>query len=922
MRRRQLHHKITTLSHDRAHSQRVADAPVLTDSTRHQILYEWNDTRAEFPNVCVHELFEQQVLRDPGAVAVVFNQRLLSYGELNERANQVAHYLQKLGVGAESLVGVCMQRSPEMVIALLGIWKAGGAYVPLDPAYPRERLSFMLKDAGVKVLLTEEKCVGLSLSAGGLVVCLDGGWPIIAQESGENLAAVATPSNLAYVIYTSGSTGQPKGVMILQRGLVNYLWWAMRNYAVDAGSPVPIHSSIAFDSTVASLYPPLLSGGQIEILPEKVGAESLVAALGEMKSRSKVVITPAHLELLTQAIAPEEMGRLTTVLVIAGEPLLAERLSQWRDFAPLTRVFNEYGPTETTVGCCAYEVQADDTRSGAVPIGQPIANVQLYVLDADLRPVPPGVVGELYIGGAGVARGYLNRPELTRERFVDDPFSEQNGSRLYRTGDLVRYVKARTLEFRGRIDDQVKIRGYRIELGEIEGALAGHPGVQCCKVLAREDTPGDKQLVVYVIAREKESLKTDSLQNFLRQRLPKYMVPAYFVFLDSLPLNRNGKVDSQALPAPSCQNVTPNQKFVAPRNEAERRLAAIWIELLKVERVGIHDDFFDIGADSLMALRALSKIRDRFGMAPSMETFYASATVATIAAVLKRLEEERDRPPIMAPVRQGRKEPPFVWIGPATQGRVLSAQLDSNQPFIAIGIGSEIVNQPMPLHRMEEIAAHLVSALRKKQPRGPYRLGGYCLSAVFAYEVARQLTMMGQEVELLVLFEPLNPRQSAAVRLITELRRTYIRVGLHLGKLRRMHKAEIPAYARSWWKSFKAVLRDQLWGIFARSRFLNSRLRSPELEKILFFAANSYTPKALACPTVIFRSKDGPILSAGDPYFGWRELLIGPSETHEVSGDHEGIFREPNVRILAEKLRGCLNSARRSATFSDELAVD
>jgi amino acid adenylation domain-containing protein len=722
------------------------------------------------------------------------------------------------------------------------------------------------------------------------------------------------PSYLAYVMYTSGSTGQPKGAMIQHSGLVNYLCWAIKAYEVEGKGSVPVHSSIAFDSTVASLYPPLLTGGQIELLPEDVGAQNLLAALRKTKNRSKVVVTPAHLELLNQQLSPEEMAGMTKVLVIAGEILPAERLSKWRDFAPATRLFNEYGPTETTVGCCAYEVQAEDPRNGPVPIGSPIANAQLYVLDPDLQPVPPGVTGELYIGGAGVGRGYLNKLELTRERFLSDPFSGGSGARLYKTGDLVRYRKDGTLEFLGRADDQVKVRGYRIELGEIETTLAGHPGVQSCTVLAREDSPGNKQLVAYLIARGSESADTENLKKFLKQRLPDYMVPAYFVFIDSFPLTQNGKIDRKALPTPSYKDALAAQEFIAPRTETEKKLAAIWMEVLKVERLGIHDDFFDLGGDSLLAIRVMLQIREVFGVVLSMHTFCPSATISGLSKALEGREEFGDRLAYAVAVQQEGKEPPFFWIGPRTRGSSLSDQLGSDQPFFGIGLEPQMVDQLKTPYRMEEIARHLVLALREKQPQGPYRLGGFCLGAVAAYEVARQLMMLGQDVGLLVLFEPLNPLQSARVRFATGLRRMNIRVGFRLSELRRLGISEFPVYALSRWQGVKCLFRDMLWRISARSRFPKRQFRSPDLEKILFYAASSYEPRQLACPTVIFRCKDWPMLSAGDSYFGWREFLTGRSETHEIPGDHTGIFHEPNVKVLAEKLKLCLQDACQTGT--------
>ena len=384
-----------------------------SEDEREQLLYRWNDTASEFPDRCVHELFEQQAKRYPDAIAVVGRGQQLSYDELNRRANQLAHHLRRRGVGPESLVGVCLERSPEMVVALLGVWKAGGAYVPLDAAYPPERLAFMVSDAEVQVLLTEERCRALFSSMDDRTICMDSDWPAIAGEECENLSSGANSSNLAYVIYTSGSTGKPKGAMILHRGLVNYLWWAIREYGVRKGGSVPLHSSISFDLTITSLYPALLAGATVEMLEEGVGAQNLLAALRRRKDRDLVKITPAHLELLGQQLRPDEVAGMTNVFVIGGENLLADGLRLWRSSAPETRLVNEYGPTETVVGCCVYQVRPDDPQTGPVPIGRPIANTQLYILNEALQPVSVGAMGELYIGGAGVARGYLNRPELS-----------------------------------------------------------------------------------------------------------------------------------------------------------------------------------------------------------------------------------------------------------------------------------------------------------------------------------------------------------------------------------------------------------------------------------------------------------------------------------------------------------------------------
>lgn len=616
----------------------------LSESDENKILYGWNETRVEYPDVRVHELFEQQVARTPDAIAIVFGDRTLTYRELNERANQVAHFLIERGVGPDQLVGVSLYRCPELVLALLGVWKAGGAYVPLDPAYPVERLAFMVSDADISILLTETKCKHLFPSAAQATVCLDSEWKrTFAERSTVNPTTAGSPSDLAYVMYTSGSTGKPKGAMIVHRGLVNYLLWAVEAYRVEPGGSVPVHTSVSFDLTVTSLYPVLLVGGSAELVAEDMGAQNLLAALRRGKHRSLVKITPAHLDLLSQQIRPQQMTGLTKVFVIGGENLTAESLALWRAFAPDTRLINEYGPTETVVGCCVYEVNADTPENGSVPIGRPIANTELYVLGPDMRPVPPGTTGELYIGGAGVARGYLNRPELTRERFVPDPFTARHEAHLYKTGDLARYQPDGTLEYLGRVDDQVKIRGYRIELGEIESVLAGHPAVQSCVVLAREDTPGNRELVGYVVARNEETPSTDDLRAFLEHRLPDYMVPAKFVLLRAFPLTQNGKVDRKALPAPSDADVSPIRTFVAPRNDTERAIAELWCELLGVKDVGITDDFFDLGAHSLLVLKVLARVRDVFGVEVPAQTFFESPTIGALAAIVDNQQCEDDK---------------------------------------------------------------------------------------------------------------------------------------------------------------------------------------------------------------------------------------------------------------------------------------
>lgn len=601
----------------------------------HRMLKRWNATDVPIPDVRVHELFEEQVDRSPDAVAVVHGARSLSYRELDGRANQLAHALLARGVGENALVAVGLERSPEMVVALLGIWKAGAAYVPLDPGYPRDRLGFMMSDANPRMLVTTDGLRALFPDASDRILSLDGD-PTLACAAETRPHAGGTPESLAYVMYTSGSTGRPKGAMITHRGLVNYLLWAIAAYGVEAGLSVPVHSSLSFDLTVTSIYPALLAGGSLELLDDEPGAQHLVGALRRAGNRALVKITPAHLELLTQSFAPDDVRGLTRAFVIGGENLRAESLRVWREFAPATRLINEYGPTETVVGCCVYEVAAGDPREGSVPIGRPIANTRLYVLDERGEPVPPGVVGELFIGGAGVALGYLNRPELTAERFLADPFAGPGG-RMYKTGDLARYRADGGLEYLGRVDSQVKVRGHRVELGEIEAAIAAHPGVRSCAVLLREDAPGEKDLVAYVVLEPGARVQPLELRDRLKQTLPDVMVPSHVVVLEALPLTRNGKVDRDALPAP--QQASPaTSHHETGGSPTEQVLAQIWAGFLKRDTLGRDEDLFTAGANSMLAVRALAKMRDTFGIPLAIRTVFEFPTIAELADAIDRLK--------------------------------------------------------------------------------------------------------------------------------------------------------------------------------------------------------------------------------------------------------------------------------------------
>ena len=644
--------------------RRLSELPILTEGEKRQLLIEWNDTRRDYPkDKCIHQLFEEQVEKSPDAVAVVFENQQLTYRELNARANRLAHYLQKQGVGAESLVGICVERSLEMVVGLLGILKAGGTYVPLDPSYPKERLRFILEDAQVAVVLTQQRLANdliedshpqssipvLSPSAPlrinsveGLdpqikVVCLDAEGKFIAEKGAQNPVTSVTPEHLAYVIYTSGSTGTPKGVEIQHRALINLVTWHQHVYNVTPTDRATQLAGPAFDASVWELWPYLTAGASIHILAQDVLAfpSKLLPWLAAEAITICFLPTPLAEAVLEE---PWPTGLVLRVLLTGGDKL-HRRPHQALPFC----LANNYGPTENTVVTTwAPVVTADSDLSP--PIGRPIFNTQVYLLDSCLQPVAIGIAAEIYISGDGLARGYLKQPDLTAEKFVPNPFSDQPGARLYKTGDLARYLPDGNIEFLGRIDHQVKIRGFRTELGEIEAVLIEHAGVQQAVVVAREDVPGDKRLVAYVVPNLGFMLTTSELHRFLKSKLPDYMIPYTFISLDRLPITPNGKFDRKAFPAPEQGRPELVESFVAARNPTEEALVKIWAKVLRLERVGVRDNFFELGGHSLLATQVLSRIRHAFAIEIPLRSLFDSPTVEELALQIDVVQARKTAP--------------------------------------------------------------------------------------------------------------------------------------------------------------------------------------------------------------------------------------------------------------------------------------
>jgi amino acid adenylation domain-containing protein len=614
--------------------------PMLTETETRELLVNFNETAKEFPGAAVTRMFERQAELTPDAIAVAYESEAITYSDLNARANRLAHHLKQLGVGAESLVGICLPRSPAMVTAVIAILKAGGAYVPLDPTYPKDRLAFMLSDSRADVLLAQATLANQFRDYKGKLVYLDTSAKEIEAQVSANLAEAAKPADAAYVIYTSGSTGKPKGTVIEHRSLLNFTQAAALAYEISDADRVLQFASLSFDTSAEEIFPALTSGATLVLRTDSMlsSTEHFLQACSEF-GITVLDLPTAYWHELTVDLVTDKLSLPESIrlVILGGEKALPARLAAWRDHVPgSVRLLNSYGPTETTIVATICDLSVADANAvSAAPIGRPIANAVLYVLDSNLHPVPVGLPGELYIGGAGVARGYLNQAELTSQKFIPNPFGDERAPRIYRTGDVVCYRPDGNLEFLGRIDNQVKIRGFRIELEEIERAIREHENVAEAIVLAAEDG-GDKKLVAYVVAaRDAARATPGELRQFLSGKLPAYMMPASFTFIDAIPLMPNGKTDRRALlnlgqfPDPSS-----SEQFEGPRSPLEESIAEVWATVLKIEHPGIHENFFELGGHSLMAAKLISNLRRQLHVELNLIDVFQSPTIAKLAALI------------------------------------------------------------------------------------------------------------------------------------------------------------------------------------------------------------------------------------------------------------------------------------------------
>ena len=844
---------------------------------------------------CVHELVEMQAERTPDAIAIVEGDRRMSYRDLNARANRLAAYLRKRGIGPEVSVAICLKRSTNLMVALLAVLKAGGACVPLDPAYPAERLEYMLKETRAPLLLTQ---AGLLTSGASSTEMIDlpALWEVVQQGSYDPWASEATPKTLAYIIFTSGSTGKPRGVLLTHAGLVNHHIAVQKIFDLQSTDRVLQFSSISFDIALEEIFPTWIAGATLVLRTEStpLGARDFVHWIEEQEITVLDLPTAYWHELVHQlSELKQPMPAAMRLVIVGGEKASAKALADWNNVvAGKIRWINTYGPSEASIIATAYEPSAEDAGDelASIPIGRPIANTQVYLLDRDLNPVPAGVSGELHIGGVGLARGYLNQSQLSAEKFINDPFSTHSEARLYKTGDLARYLDNGEIEFLGRTDDQVKIRGFRVEIGEVESALAQHPGIQEPVVVVGNDDTGGKQLVAYVVPVRKPAPSVSELRTFLRERLPDYMVPAAVVILDKLPLTPNGKVDKKALPEATQAAVGRDDGERVPRDLFQAQLAPIWESVLGKKPISVDEDFFELGGHSLLAVRLMHRVEQTFGQRLPITTLLQAPTIERLA-VLLRNEKSSPAWSSLVPMRATGSKPPFFCVhgigGTVLRFRNLVQFVGKDQPFY--GLQARGLDGKLPVHtRVEDMATQYVRELQAIQPQGPYYIGGYSFGGMVALEMAHQLKALRHEVGLVVLLDSFPGKLKSSGSLF----RIYLTLPLDR---QWMHFA----------RKTKALPRS------LRRRFAMMRLPAAlkRVREACYNAARTYQPKPYDGPIILFRASEKG-LSSVNQESAWKSLAPR-IEIYEVRGHHGNIVDEPQVRLLADELKACLENAFR-----------
>jgi amino acid adenylation domain-containing protein len=869
--------------------QRVSEIPLLSANERQQILFEWNCTAQPYPHDrCIHDVFVEQARKTPDAISVRFGEDQLSYQDLDRRSNQLAHYLNQIGI-LNRLVALCLPRGVDLIVGLLGILKAGGAYVPIDPTYPIDRIAYLIGNSCPQVIITVEALQTTLFSQAKNVLCLDKDATKLAQMSSQSFATDITPNDLAYVIYTSGSTGKPKGVEIRHRSVVNHGWAIANIYELSLKDRVLQSASVSFDVAGEQIYPALFRGATVVIRPDDL-MESFDRFLQFIQAQViTILILPTafwHEWTIELSSSSQKVPASLRVIAVGTEKALSSRLEQWLSVSE-NRVtfFQGYGPTESTITCSLYCYDGQPLAE-TLPIGTPLPNTEIYILDRYAQPVPVGVVGELYVGGDGLARGYHQQPALTAERFIPHPF-RQTGN-LYRTGDMARFEPDGQIIYCDRSDDQIKLNGFRIELGEIEAAFNEHPQIKQAVVLPYERSADLRSLVAYVIPDSEQALSVEDLKQFARQKLPSYMIPSVIIFLDAIPLTQSGKVDRRALPAPEATRPKDLGVIELTQNPLERQLMFIWERVLEIQPIATTDNFFDFGGNSLTAVKLINQVEKAFGQRLSIAALFQAPTIKQFADVLR---EGRAVDPwaIIEITPLNGKKPPLFWC--QNYGDMIP-HLDPGQPFFALESGYQQVKHPET--HISDLAAGHADRIRRIQPQGPYLIGGYCFGGYIALEIAQILRSQGQEVALLVLVETYGPK--------------------------------VPFYQRNQWLPYNLIIqfasiRRRILGRFEQRRHAlenekNAQATGGRVVKVVMppkepvqQAVQNYRPQPYFGKVVLFEVELSSLKSVLAPKAFWGKIFWGDFTIEPVKGTHQSVVLHQNGWELVERLQSVVDQA-------------
>jgi amino acid adenylation domain-containing protein len=891
--------------------KRLRELSMLSPSEVNQILLEWNDTDTDYPRYAsVHQLFELQARERADSIAVVSGSEQVTYAELNRRASNLAHLLTSLELGVESLVGLFLSRPPDVILGMLAVLKAGCAYVPIDPSYPRDRIALMLEDASVRAVLTEEALIGDLPACDVRRICLDRDCELIAAQKESDQSVAVTSSNLAYVMYTSGSTGKPKGVAVPHQAIVRLV--VNTGYiSLDHSRRIAQVSNFSFDAATFEIWGALLHGAQIVAISKDVllAPQSLFKELRE-HGIDTIFLTSGLFNQISLE-APDAFSRMKS-LMFGGDVVNPAGIREIMKNGPPHHFINGYGPTESTTFAVCHVTQSIPEDAVSIPIGRAISNTKIYILDGCYQPVPVGVSGTLYIGGDGLARGYVNRPDLTAEKFLPNPFSDEAGSRFYTTGDLACYLPDGSIEFLGRRDNQIKLRGFRIEIVEIELTLCEHPDVQQAVVLARQEGEFNKRLVAYIVLEQAQELAETDLSRFLSERLPDYMVPSAYVVLESLPLTPNGKVDYASLPEPGHTNLQKARPFVGPRDMLEVELVRLWERVFGLDSIGVTHDFFELGGHSFIALQLMSQILRQFGQNIPISTLFRAMTIEQLAVIMRQHHNASTSNSCLVPIQASGRKRAFFCVHPFG-GNVLcyyplAKHLGLDQPFYGFEAPG-IHGDREPFNNFENMAAHYIQLMEEVQPHGPYLLGGWSLGGVVALEMAQQLERQGEKVDLLAVFDARlnespkkldgpdrNGNQTDYAELLVGA--FSMDIPITVEQLREFDAERQLLFTIEMLKKVSIIPPD--FGLEQARPWIKALQKNE-------WAYLKYNAQPYDGEISLFRASQQIIDISSDPTKGWGRIGRGGLHIREIPGDHKTMMiGDENVQVLANHLRACI----------------